>query len=189
MMGIIKKAIQLFCLVLMAGNIYAQNNIAENEDLRPAVRSFFGFGGGFEYGGLGLRAEFLPIKYISLFGGLGYNLNDPAFNAGINIKMLPDGKVQPVLLAMYGYNGVLLFKGSYQQSKTYYGPSAGVGCEIKTGPKMNKFSLSVLAPFRSAAFKQRYDYLKSAGYHFSPDIFPVTLSAGFNFAINKKSKS
>jgi len=43
-------------------------------------------------------------------------------------------------------------------------------------------------PFRNAAFHKEYNRYKTAGYDFNPDILPVAITFGVNFAINPKTK-
>ena len=70
--------------------------------------------------------------------------------------------------------------GVAEFKKTYYGFTAGGGCDFGVGKKNNKVSLTVFVPFRSRAFNDKYDFYRSFSYDFKPDIFPFTLSLGFN---------
>lgn len=148
-----------------------------------------GFGAGLDYGGLGIRAEFQPHKNIGLFGGFGYNLADPAYNAGFNVKLLPDKRVVPILTAMYGYNAVIKLKyGPYNaDAKSYYGPTVGAGCEVYEKNNKNKWLFEILVPFRSAEFHDRYNSLKDAGYEFNPGILPVSFTIGYNFSVSSSA--
>ncbi len=162
-----------------------------NEKTKSYKQSYFGLGLGFDYGGIGLKAEYLPSKYIGLLVGFGYNLVDPAYNLGLSFKALPGKKVTPIIIAMYGYNAFIKIKnaaGNISYSKTYYGATVGAGADIKFGRNSNKISLALLAPFRHSAFHNDYDGLKDAGYKFEQDILPVAFSVGVNFAINKNNK-
>lgn len=71
---------------------------------------FIGPGIGFDHGGIGVKAEFQPVKYVGIFAGAGYNLANVGVNAGIIYNVLPDKRVTPVITAMYGYNAVLKLK-------------------------------------------------------------------------------
>lgn len=166
----------------------AQKKYSFDQSNKQYKQAYFGFGAGLDYGGFGLKAELLPVKWVGVFGGVGYNLNEPSYNAGISIKILPDKKVQPAVMAMYGYNGVIILKNRNDVTKTYYGATVGAGCDIKYGTNGNKVSLALLVPFRSSEFHSSYNDLKDAGYKFKPDILPVAFSAGLNFAINKKRR-
>ena len=145
----------------------------------------------FDYGGIGLKAEFLPIKWLGIFGGAGYNLVEPAYNIGLSFKALPDKKVTPTITAMYGYNAVIKIIGVFGneiRNQSYYGLSVGAGAEMKYGLKKNKLSLALLVPFRNAAFHQDYRIHKNNGTKFNPDILPVAITFGVNFAIKPKIK-
>jgi hypothetical protein len=150
-----------------------------------------GVGAGLDYGGFGFKAEYLPLEIISIFAGAGFNLDKIGYNGGLSLKIVPKKYSTPTLLVMYGYNAVLKvqspFGGAFF-SQTYYGFSAGVGYDFNVGRKNNKISLAVLVPFRSSAFKDKYDALKAAGYKFKPDISNVLGSIGFNIGTSGKSK-
>jgi hypothetical protein len=183
----IKYSMVLFLTsIFIMNRIVAQESMPDNKKKEKYNQAYFGLGAGLDYGGIGLKAEFLPAKWLGIFAGGGYNLLDPAYNAGLSFKMLPGRKVQPVLTAMYGYNAVIKFKGRRELSKTYYGATVGVGCEVKYGTNSNKLSFALLVPFRSSAFHSRYKELKDRGHKFDPDILPIAFSLGCNFAINKK---
>jgi hypothetical protein len=156
-------------------------------------KTFIGIGAGLDYGGLGIRAEFQPIKNIGIIGGVGYNLVDPAYNVGLSFKVLPEKKITPVIMAMYGYNAVIKIKnpsGGTFYSKSYYGPSIGAGCELYNRSRKNKWAFEIFLPFRSSEFHDKHDELKAEGFEFHPDVLPVTFTVGYNFSINKyKTKS
>ncbi len=161
-----------------------------NENAQAQQKAFLGTGAGLDYGGLGIRAEFQPIKTIGIIGGFGYNLASPAYNVGLSFKVLPEKRITPTLMAMYGYNAVIRIKyplGNVD-AKTYYGPSIGAGCEIYDNNNKNKLALEIFLPFRSSEFHDRYDELKDAGYDFQPGILPITFTIGYNFSINKYKK-
>jgi hypothetical protein len=149
-------------------------------------QAYFGFGAGFDYGGLGVKAEFLPIKNLGLFGGLGYNFDGPSYNAGLSFKVLPGKRVTPTIMAMYGYNAVIRIKPLYSSAiaKTYYGPSFGAGVDIFGKRQRNKFSMALIVPVRSSSFKDDYDTHKRNGVTFNPDIMPVAFSFGYNIRLN-----
>ncbi|MEO6328165.1 MAG: hypothetical protein ABIO55_04500, partial [Ginsengibacter sp.] len=156
----------------------------------PNNQAYFGFGIGQDYGAIGIRAEYLPSKYVGLFGGFGFALIDPAFNAGLSAKLLTDKKICPTITAMYGYNAVIYLKNVYgsiiaEKSKVYYGATVGAGADLKFGrSNRNKLSLSVFLPFRNSEFHKNYNDLKDAGFEFNPEIMPVTFSIGLNFGVS-----
>ncbi len=152
-----------------------------------------GLGVGMEYGGIGPRVEFLPVKYVGLFAGAGYNFQSLGANVGIALRPLPDCKIQPIAMAMYGYNGVIKIDGNTQTlafigldgvSKTYYGFSAGLGGEWKVGSRGNRLYAAVWRPFRSEEFETNYDKVQDSPYITNKGkVLPVTFSFGFNWAL------
>lgn len=154
----------------------------QKENKEKSSAFYGGIGAGLDYGGLGFKVEYLPIKNFGIFAGGGYNFSDLGYNGGLSWKITPKKNWTPTLIAMYGYNAVLITKSSFGGSfrDTYYGFTPGAGLDFYVGKKSNKVSMAVFVPFRSKEFKDRYDLLKSLGYSFNPDILPFTLSMGIN---------
>lgn len=146
-----------------------------------------GIGLGLDYGGIGIKAEFVLADWLGVFGGFGYNLISPVYNAGASFKLMPQKKATPVILAMYGYNAGLKIKNvsPFGQneilSKTYYGFTAGAGVEVGYGTKGNKACFSILVPFRSKEFHDTYDDFKNRGYEFKPPVLPIAITIGLMF--------
>ena len=178
-------------VVILLLSIALTNKVIAQQNKSAYQQTYLGIGAGFDYGGIGLKAEFLPIKWLGIFGGAGYNLVEPAYNIGLSFKALPDKKVTPTITAMYGYNAVIKIIGVFGneiRNQSYYGLSVGAGAEMKYGLKKNKLSLALLVPFRNAAFHQDYRIHKNNGTKFNPDILPVAITFGVNFAIKPKIK-
>lgn len=157
----------------------------------PYTNVYGGAGLGFEYGGIGAQAEYLPSPYLGIFAGAGYNLWDLGFNAGVIGRMFPEKKATPVFTAMYGYNAAIKIRNVYgvPSGQSYYGLTLGAGAELKSGKlKKNKVSLGLRIPFRSTDFENDYKKLKDQGYTFNPDILPIAFSFGYHVAINSKGK-
>ena len=179
-MKTIKHLIFSALLLCVSGNVlYAQ----EQEN---AVKTYLGAGIGFDYGGFGAKLEVLPIKYVGVFGGLGYNLLSLGWNLGGTFKILPDSKVSPNLMLMYGYNGVSVGTDSYSRkyNMTSYGVTAGINLDIKLGSKGHKLSAGLFLPFRSGKFQDNYDAAKNdPNMKFYNELPPIAYSVGFNFAL------
>jgi hypothetical protein len=181
MKSIVKKVALGIFIATGALSSFAQR---QNNETADYSRFHLGLGTGMDYGGLGFKVEYLPIKYLGTFAGIGYNLRELGFNAGVQFRPLPDAKVEPFVIAMYGYNAAMNIKGWEEVSKSYYGFTTGVGGELKVGRKKNRLYLGVLLPFRSKEFKDNYDMVKnSPGIKLSNDILPIGISLGFNWSI------
>lgn len=186
-----------FYLFYLLTTISINKSIAQSKNQRSEINpnytnTYFGLGIGFDYGAIGIKAEFLPTKHLGIFAGAGYALIDPAFNVGLSGKLLPDRNFCPTVTAMYGYNAVIKLKDAYgatvSDSKIYYGPTVGAGAELKTGRmKNNTLSFGIRVPFRNSDFQKDYDNLKDAGYEFKQDMLPVAFTIGFNFGIGRKA--
>jgi hypothetical protein len=138
-----------------------------------------GIGGGLSYGGLGAQINYHPIEKMSVFGGLGYNLNALGYNLGLQLHVISPKRLNPYITAMYGYNTVLLVDAITMESKTtYFGFSTGVGVEFKLKDK-SFLSAEILLPFRPQAYKKAVDDLQSIGYEIK-DPMPVTFSIGYH---------
>jgi hypothetical protein len=88
---------------------------------------------------------------------------------------------------MYGYNAVLQIKSTGNNGETlkssamYDGLTLGGGLDIKWGRRhTQKLSLSLLVPLRNHPFFDTYNYFKSVGYEFSPDVVPIAISVGWS---------
>jgi hypothetical protein len=144
----------------------------------------FGVGFGLDYGGIGVQLAFMPIKSIALFGALGYNLDGAGYNAGISFLLMPSKKVCPKLVAMYGYNAVIVIKGADQYNKTYLGPSIGGGVQINTGNNQNFINVELLIPFRSSEFSNDMKALQNnSSITGLRDPLPFTISVGYHMKL------
>jgi hypothetical protein len=96
------------------------------------------------------------------------------------VRLLPGKRVLPALMAMYGYNGVIVVQGAENYNNTYYGPTFGGAVEIHNSNGQNFFTIELLAPFRSREFYDHVNDLKN-----NPDIeitgpWPVAFSFGYH---------
>lgn len=183
------KPILIFLvLIASAGNIKAQTK-TNGVKSSTHQKACFGLGFGLDYGGFGMRAQFLPAKNLGVFGGFGYNMVEIAYNAGLIVKPVPGKRIQPVFLAMYGYNAALKVKYGFggDFARSYYGLTVGAGCEIMN-QKNHVWSLELLVPFRNSKFDEQYNSFKDAGVQFSPGILPLAFTVGYNFAVKPGRK-
>ena len=186
-----KYSLLLLCFLCTATIAMAQDDNRDEKNENDFQQVFFGVGLGFDYGGIGVKGEFLPARWLGIFAGGGYNLADPAFNAGFSLRAMTTKNVNPLFVAMYGYNAAIKiesfgFYGSNDFNKSYYGVSIGGGVDMKFGSRGSKGTFLLLVPFRSDSFHRDYDGLKDAGFEFKPGILPIAFSVGCNFAIGRR---
>jgi len=170
-----KKFCVIFLLMFMGGQMYGQNE----------QQVYLGLGAGLDYGGiLGGKIEYLPIKNLGLYGGLGYNLLSLGWNVGATYKILPEKKVSPNLMLFYGYNAVSQVKGAPEYEMTSYGVTVGANLDIKLGAKGNKLSVGLFVPIRTQKFMDNYDAMKKdPRVEMKSDLLPIAVSVGFNWVI------
>jgi hypothetical protein len=168
---------KLFTIILLLGAIHSQ---AQYEITEEESKANLGFGLGLSYGGIGARLSFLPVSQLALFGAAGYNLNGLGYNVGAQVRLAPGKKVVPALLAMYGYNAVIVVQGAEQYNNTYYGPSVGFGVEINNRNGQNFFTIELLAPFRSQEFKDDLEDLQNNSSIEITAPWPVNFSFGYH---------
>jgi hypothetical protein len=143
-----------------------------------------GFGLGLDYGGIGAQLGFLPVKSVSIFGSIGYNLVSAGYNGGIAFLLAPNKKVCPKFVAMYGYNAVIVVQGTSQYNKTYYGPSIGGGIHINMRNDQNFINIELFVPFRSSEFSNDLKALKNnSAIADVRDPLPVTFSIGYHIKL------
>ncbi len=172
------KSTCLICIILLTvNNLYAQENATQgkigNENL------YIGIGLGLDYGGVGFKLEYQPIKQLGIFGGLGYNLYSAGPNIGCTYKILPNSRACPNILAFYGYNGVI----TGLESEVSYNVTFGGSLDCKVGHKGSKVSLGIFVPIRSSKFMDTYNSLKDDPYVDISTLYPITISIGYNFAL------
>lgn len=144
------------------------SNVIESES---ELTASIGVGFGLDYGGIGMRATLFPLDRVSIFGALGYNLHEAGFNAGFDLNFTPSKRSTGFLSAMYGYNGVVLSQPySSLTSKTFYGPSLGLGVKTRTRNGQHFWTFQMIYPVRDQ------DFYNMA----SEKPWPVLFSVGFN---------
>lgn len=181
------KFLTLFLIFLLSNQLLnAQSN---NQDPRKSDIVNFGPGIGFDYGGFGANLMFYPQKNIGIFFGGGYALTGFGYNTGIKLRLSPDkgNVVNPFFTAMYGYNAAVVIADNTQFNKLFYGPTMGIGIDIRSKKPSSKgfLSLALMVPFRSSDAQNYIDYLKSQyGASFTTDLIPVGFSIGYKFILN-----
>lgn len=138
-----------------------------------------GVGLGMSYGGIGARLSAFPIQHFGVFGAVGYNFHKAGYNVGGIIRTLPEKKFCPVIMGMYGYNGVIVVLDADQYNKTYYGPSFGGGTEIRFNNK-TYLNVELLVPIRSQEWRDDLDALRNNPSIEITEPLPVAFSIGYH---------
>jgi hypothetical protein len=158
---------------------YFQENGA-TESYTP--KGDFGVGIGLDYGGLGGRITYLPVKRLGLFFAGGYAFAGFGYNAGFHLRAAPDKRVSFIANLMYGYNAAIQVSGAPQFDKLYYGASITAGVMLRSRRDENNFfTIELGVPFRSQAFDNDYTSLRNNPSVRMGPVSPVTFSLGYHF--------
>ena len=170
-----KKFIPLVLLIVSLYGVEASAQILEKFNI--------GVGLGIDYGGIGARATYQPVKRLGVFGSLGYNLNSAGYNVGAQLRFPTKTRVDWFISGMYGYNGVVKIKSDKVTKTTYYGPSLGGGIELKIGKNRKSFfSFELIVPFRPQAMDDAIHDLRSLGYTVQSPL-PFAYSVGYHIKL------
>jgi len=186
-----KLVLLVISLVFFAGKSVSQEvgSAPGTAALKYKQRVYGGLGIGLDYGGvLGAKIEYLPIKNLGLFGGVGFNLLTVGWDAGVSYKISPDKSVSPNLMVFYGCNGVSMVEGDgySHYEMVSYGVTFGGNLDFKIGRKGNTWSIGLFVPLRSQKFKDNYEAMKNdKNLEFKKNLLPVAFSFGYNILINK----
>ena len=141
MSSIIPKLASIILLISSLCVCHAQGQIVDKINV--------GIGFGLDYGGIGSRVTYQPIKQLGIFGAVGYNFNSVGYNVGAQLRFPSEKRIDWFLSGMYGYNAVIQISGATETKTTYYGPSLGAGVELKVGQSRKSFfSFELILPFR-----------------------------------------
>ena len=166
-----------YCSLAQDDEYYKINSIEADSKVN------IGLGVGLDYGGIGGRITFLPIKQLGLFAALGYALVDVGYNFGTQFRITPDNRLCPTVGIMYGYNGVIKVQNASTFDKIYYGTSLSAGLEIHFKGKPNYLNVELVVPFRSKTFHDDWDKVKQLpNISIQADPLPIAFSIGYHFA-------
>ena len=84
---------------------------------------------------------------------------------------------------MYGYNAAIAVTDASQYDKVFYGPTVGIGIDLKSRPSSKiYYSIGLSVPIRSSEVDDYMNDLKNNhNVEFKNDLFPVTFSIGFKY--------
>ena len=181
----IKTILFALCFWATATGIFAQD---AGKTIIPADKFSIGMGIGQDYGGFGGHAVVYPVRSIGLFVGFGYDLVGFGYNVNAKFRLLPSKtgkKVTPYAIFMYGYNAAIKVQDASDLSKTFNGPTAGIGIDLKPHARSKVYySFGISVPFRGAEVDDYIEDLKNNhGVVFENDLLPVTFSIGFKYIV------
>lgn len=157
---------------------YQENGLKESY----TPKGDFGLGIGLDYGGLGGRLTYMPVKRFGLFFAGGYAFAGFGYNAGVHLRAAPDKRVSFIANLMYGYNAAIVVSGAPQFDKLYYGASITAGVMLRSRRDENNFfTIELGVPFRSQAFDNDYTSLRNNPSVRMGPVSPVTFSLGYHF--------
>lgn len=165
----------------------AQDNI-------PKVNRYdgtsIGLGYGPDFGNLGIAIlHYGRNKHVGVFGGVGSTPAGIAFDGGIKLRLLSSkykAKVNPFLLGMYSYTTFVYMKDDPQFDKIFYGPSVGIGYDLKFRPSSRGFwSFAIILPLDNSKVTEYMQYL-TKNYNIEILSQPSTFrySIGYRYLIN-----
>ncbi|MFZ4457107.1 MAG: hypothetical protein ACOYOT_12900 [Bacteroidales bacterium] len=176
-------------IVLFVFQLFILNvNSQETEIKTPKIdRLSLGVGFGQEYGGIGGIGANLSVflsKNFGVFAALGNN-SDVSFmgaNAGFKIRSVPKNTNQKMFFyisGMFGTNGVISVKNSTSYDRAFFGPSLGLGFDLRPNPSRYKshWSIGITIPFRTIDYDQ---YLSK---YRGTDGLPFVLAIGYKLGI------
>lgn len=191
------KQIRLFLTILILllttmGNSYSQNEVKQIADSVPkeaySVQVNIDLGFGIDFGGIGGKLELEPIKYLRVFFAGGYYFRSLGWNVGLMFKTLPNKRICPNILAMYGINGAFIRNFGYNSnphnlfSRSF---TFGANIDFLIGKyKSYKITASLLVPIRSKELMAVYNSaLVDPNVDMRQKLTPVLISIGFGFCL------
>jgi hypothetical protein len=176
--------------ILLALSLFLDTGLkAQDKSPDPDIkydRGGFGFGLGFDYGGIiGVNFTGYPQKNIGIFAGGGYAVAGVGYSVGIKLRMVSNRRFTPYFTAMYGYNAAVAVTNYPNYDKIFYGPSIGLGFDIGShSAKKGNFSFAILVPIRSPDVQNYINDLHNMyGVQFNNNLWPIGISIGYRFII------
>ncbi len=183
-----KPRILTLILFILLSNQFLTAQTNSLDPRKPDIVNF-GPGFGFDYGGIGVNFMAYPQKNIGLFFGGGYALAGFGYNTGVKFRLSPDRStvVNPFITVMYGYNAGVVIEGNSQLNKLFYGPTLGIGLDMRSRKPYSKgyLSIALMVPIRNSDAQNYIDLLKNEyGTSFANDLIPIGISVGYKFILN-----
>lgn len=152
-----------------------------------ANRTFIGIGMGLDFGGIGMNVMYNLTNSLGAYIGAGYAFAGIGVNGGVTLRLVPkkpESRVVPFITGMYGYNAAIAVQDAEELNKMFYGPSAGLGIELRArSPRVRCWTFALLIPFRSTEVQNYIDELKNNQFiEMQNKLTPVLISIGYRFS-------
>jgi hypothetical protein len=103
------------------------------------------------------------------------------YNAGLKLRIISKEVTKHTnifFMGMYGYNAVINVKDAEEFNKMYYGPTFGVGIDVKPNlRKSNYYSFVISVPIRDPEVKSQMHTLEHYhGISFNNGLWPIAVS-------------
>jgi hypothetical protein len=189
----LKSLILALALFSISISLSAQSDtipVRDDKALKPSTEIFqqadLGIGLGLDYGGLlGVQLGYLPVKYLTLFGALGYYFEGVGWQLGMKGLFIPNlstKSFRPFLKMMYGSNSQIRVEGASEYNKIYTGFTMGFGIEFRGGKmRQNGLDIDLNMPLRTPDFWDDYNDLQDNPYiNWENQLLPIAVSIGFH---------
>lgn len=182
------KTLLVLSLIVTTVTLQAQDSTTTVKQNK--LKTSIGIGLGLDYGGIGANILYYPSNKIGLFGGVGYAIAGYGYNVGAKFRLnskKESPKIDPYLLAMYGYNAAIVVKNVSYFNKLFYGPTLGFGIDFKPKSlsKTGYWSLALLIPIRSSDVDQYIKDLEdNNNIEFENNLLPIGISIGYRLKLN-----
>jgi hypothetical protein len=124
------------------------------------------------------------VPWAGAFAGGGWIYVGGGYNTGVELRVPTVKRISPFVVAMYGFNAVILVENRESYNRIYYGPTVGTGLMVRQANDRNYWRFSVNLPFRSPKFQEDVDQLKKQ--YWWADVrapLPLTLGIGYHIGL------
>lgn len=184
------KLFLFLILCSISANIFAQDkskvdSIYNSKEVR--YKADFGLGFGLDYGGLvGIKLSICPFDHFLIIGAGGYQQAGFGWNLGVAVhlfKKTNKNALRPYGKIMYGTNASSYIDGAPEYTKTFLGPTFGLGMAIRFGRhKNNGINFDLNVPIRDDSFDELIDEIEAdPRVEITGRPSPILFSIGYHF--------
>ncbi len=184
-----------FLLLIITFLFLNSFQLRAQDSLQTAIQNdkvSMGMGIGPDMGGLGINLLYYPQKNIGLFAGAGFALAGMGVNGGMKFRTVSknrNSKYCPFVIAMYGYNAGVYIQNSIEHNKLFYGPTLGLGLDLRSRGKKGYWSIAILYPIRKSSEIEDYmNHLEDshhAIFNSEYSLLPLSFSVSYRILGNQ----